>query len=182
MPDYKNGQIYRLWSPHTDKFYIGSTCTMLAKRLYEHKSHYKSFLKGNQYKTAAELFKLGIDDVKIELMELYPCSSKTELCRREGILQRQHKDTIVNFIVAGRTPNDYYLEHKDVLCQKSKERRDNDPDYNKKGKERRDNDPDYNKKCRERRANDPDYNKKRRERSAAKKALLASQEGLISAT
>jgi hypothetical protein len=32
MPDYKNGKIYKLWSPEGDDIYIGSTVNSLAKR------------------------------------------------------------------------------------------------------------------------------------------------------
>ena len=140
MPDYKKGQIYRLWSPHTDKFYIGSTCSPIAKRLYEHRNDYNRFLKGCQYKTSIELFKLGFDDVKIELIENYPCNSKTELERREGQLIREHKVNLVNFLIPTRTKKEHYDDNRDELCKKARE-------------------------CR-----------------AAKKALLAAQEVLVSTT
>ena len=116
MPDYKQGQIYRLWSPHTDKFYIGSTCNMLAKRFYEHHNGYKKYVNSEtNYTTSYELFELGIDDVKIELMELYPCNSRSELNRREGELIRQHKDNIVNRGIAGRTRQEYEKDNKEKI-------------------------------------------------------------------
>ena len=40
--DYKNGKIYTIRSFQTDKYYIGSTCTMLSKRFSNHKSNYKT--------------------------------------------------------------------------------------------------------------------------------------------
>jgi len=121
MPDYKNGQIYRLWSPHTDKIYIGSTCNMLAKRFHEHFNGYKKFLKGTtNYTSSYKLFELGMDDVKIELIELCPCYSRAELNRREGELIRLHKDNIVNLHNAGLTRQEYEHENKEKIYNKFK--------------------------------------------------------------
>jgi hypothetical protein len=163
MPDYKNGQIYRLWSPHTDKFYIGSTCNMLAKRLWLHKNDYSGYLNETRcYVSSFELFKLGIDDVKIELMELYPCNSKAELCRREGILQREHKDTIVNFMIAGRTAKEWNEDNKQIMKEKRKI-------YDKQKLEAN---PDliHEKQNEYRRKNADKINERQRKRYAAKKA------------
>ena len=121
MPDYKNGQIYRLWSPHTDKFYIGSTCNMLAKRFHEHFHGYKKFLKSNtNYTSSYKLFELGMNDVEIELIELCPCNSRAELNRREGELIRLHKDNIVNLFDAGRTRQEYEDANRDYIYNKFK--------------------------------------------------------------
>ena len=43
---YHNAKLYTIRSHQTDKFYIGSTCSPLHKRLYEHKSHFKRFQAG----------------------------------------------------------------------------------------------------------------------------------------
>ncbi len=127
MPDYKKGQIYRLWSPHTDKFYIGSTCSPLAKRLYEHKKNYNLFLKYKSvYYSSFELFHLG--EVKIELIEDFACNNKKELERREGQLIREHKDNIINLNIAGRTLKEYRDDNKDILSEKNKEWRDSNKD------------------------------------------------------
>jgi hypothetical protein len=123
MPDYKNGQIYRLWTPHTDKYYIGSTCTMLAKRLWTHKADFKCYLnKKRENLTSYKLFEFGIDDVKIELMELFPCNSKKELEKREGELQREHKIYIVNSHIAGQTRKEYYQDNKNKISERHKNR------------------------------------------------------------
>jgi hypothetical protein len=43
MNKYENGKIYTIRSPHTDKYYIGSTIASLKKHFYQHKSGlYKS--------------------------------------------------------------------------------------------------------------------------------------------
>jgi hypothetical protein len=186
MPDYKNGQIYRLWSPHADKFYIGSTCNMLAKRLYEHKTDFKCYLnKKRGYVTSYELFKFGIDDVKIELMELFPCNSKAELCRREGILQREHKDTILNFIIAGRTDKEYHSDNRDNRIKKSNEYYYiNHDELLNKSKEyyHINHDERLNKSKEYYKQNKDIIIEKQRQRRATKKTLLATQEVLISTT
>lgn len=92
MPNYQNAKIYKLISDHTDKIYIGSTCKRyLSNRLANHKSDYrcKPFVC-----KSAELLKLG--DVKIILLENYPCNDKNELNAREQYYIDQNKDICVN--------------------------------------------------------------------------------------
>jgi hypothetical protein len=45
MPDYKNGKIYKLWSPEGDEIYIGSTIQPLYARLSAHKKRVIVVLK-----------------------------------------------------------------------------------------------------------------------------------------
>jgi predicted GIY-YIG superfamily endonuclease len=59
MPDYKNGKIYKLWSPQGDEIYIGSTTQSLAKRKAEHKQMKNS--------CCSKLLFEKYDDVRIEL-------------------------------------------------------------------------------------------------------------------
>ena len=178
MPDYKQGQIYRLWSPHTDKFYIGSTCNMLAKRLCGHKTNYNQYLNGtHNFVSSNELFKLGFDDVKIELIELCPCNSKAELDKREGELIRIHKDNIVNHYISGRTKPEYYQDNRDEILEKKIEyHRVNRDEILEKmkirnTKYRNENRNEFNTKNREYYAkNKNEINKKRREYRATKKS------------
>jgi len=82
MERYKNGKIYTLRSNQTDKFYIGSTCLPLYKRLYKHRNNYNEYLKNNKhYLTSFEIIKLK--DCYIELLEDFPCNNKNELEKRE---------------------------------------------------------------------------------------------------
>jgi hypothetical protein len=107
--DYKNGQIYAIRSYKSDLFYIGSTCTPLAKRLYCHRLDYDGFLNGTRhYVTSYEILKF--DDAFIELLEEFPCENKKQLCKREGQLIRSN-DKCVNKRVEGRTNAEYYLDH-----------------------------------------------------------------------
>jgi hypothetical protein len=107
--DYKNGKIYTIRSHQTDQFYIGSTCSPLSKRLYEHKNSYKCYLNGKSYFiTSFEIVKY--DDVYIELLEEYPCENKMMLRKREGELIRDN--TCVNKYIAGRNQKEYKEQNK----------------------------------------------------------------------
>jgi predicted GIY-YIG superfamily endonuclease len=71
MPDYKNAKIYRLF--HSDgRFYIGSTCSSLALRKSQHKTA-KRYFEGTEW-----------SNVKIILIETFPCKTKEELYKREN--------------------------------------------------------------------------------------------------
>jgi hypothetical protein len=151
MTDYKNGLIYTIRSPHTEKIYIGSTCQRMSKRLYTHRHNYKAYKNGTStYITSYKILELG--DEYIELLEAYPCNSRIELHKREGELIREYKDICVNKIIAGRTRKEYYednIEHAKKYRQDNKEyikqnkatkhmcycgipyRRDNIPRHNK---------------------------------------------------
>jgi hypothetical protein len=132
MNNYKFGKIYRLISPSTDEIYIGSTTKPLYKRLQYHKSDYKKYLNGTcQYVSSFELLKY--DDYKIELICDYPCNSRKELDREEGLYQRKMK--CVNKNIAGRTDKEWWNENKDeVLKQRKKYYDDNKDEILKKQK------------------------------------------------
>ena len=109
---YAGGKIYSIRSPQTDKYYIGSTCLELCKRLYSHRKNYEYNVRNKRtYTTSYEIIKY--EDHYIELIELYPCTTKAELLKREGELQRLHKDDIVNNNIAGRGRAEYKEEHKE---------------------------------------------------------------------
>lgn len=117
--DYQNGKIYTIRSHQTDKYYIGSTCSPLHKRLYDHKADYKQFLKGGKRLSSIEIVKY--DDAYIELLELCPCNSRSELTKREGELIREHKNNIVNIKIDGRTKKEYRQTNKDIIREQKKE-------------------------------------------------------------
>ena len=66
--DYKNGKIYAIRSHQTEQIYIGSTTQPLTKRLSKHKAQNCSSRLILQY-----------EDAYIELIENFPCESKTDL-------------------------------------------------------------------------------------------------------
>lgn len=111
---YQDSKIYKITSPQSDKYYIGSTYLPLKKRLTKHMDSYKCYLN-NKYHYVSSFEILKFEDHIIELIELYPCNSKTELELREGIVQREHAMNIVNYRIAGRTGLDYRrdtVQHK----------------------------------------------------------------------
>jgi len=123
MPDYQKGKIYKIWSPHSDDIYIGSSTQDLAVRMGKHRIDMDC--------TAKNIINLG--EAKIELIELYPCNSKIELNKREGYFIRSLD--CVNRCIAGRTKHEYYEENKEVITAKKKQYRlDNIEQYTKKDK------------------------------------------------
>tara|TARA_R110000868_G_C10847769_1_gene760565 strand:- start:715 stop:1326 length:612 start_codon:yes stop_codon:yes gene_type:complete len=103
--DYSQGKIYKIITPHCDKYYIGSTITSLSERFSKHKYEEPT--------TAKQLIQLG--DCSIELIENFPCQSKKELTQREGELQRKFKNEIVNCKIEGRTKKEYYEDNKETI-------------------------------------------------------------------
>lgn len=111
------GKIYSLRSYQTENIYIGSTTQKLCKRLQNHKNDYKIYLLDKKpYISSFEIVKY--DDAYIELIENVICNDKNELRKKEGEYIR--KIDCVNKVIAGRTKNEYYEEHKEELIQKQK--------------------------------------------------------------
>ena len=115
MPDYKLGKIYQIWSPNTDRVYIGSTTQPLHKRLHDHKKG----LTGKKYRCSRKVLECG--EACIELIEDYPCAKKSELNRREGQIMRGY-DKRVNKQLAGRTRAEYRDDNREVLAAQKRER------------------------------------------------------------
>jgi hypothetical protein len=109
---YQNGKIYTIRSPHTDKFYIGSTCNPLSKRFWNHKN-------GKENTTSKIIINFG--DAYIELLEKYSCKDRDELNRREGELIRLHKNICVNHVIPYRSDKQYKIDNKELIQQKRKE-------------------------------------------------------------
>jgi hypothetical protein len=109
--NYQNGKIYKIVSNLTDKIYIGSTCSPLYKRHYEHKNNYKRFLNGSfHYITSFEILKFDHSDM--QLVESYPCNSKEELHAREGMHIKQND--CVNKSLPGRTHDEKLEKIKEI--------------------------------------------------------------------
>jgi hypothetical protein len=127
MPDYQQGKIYKLISPHTDKIYIGSTSEQyLSQRLRNHNKNFKSWQKGlHSNTTSFRLFELG--DVEIILLESYPCNSKDELAARERHWIEQNKNLILNINIPSRKAKERYQVNKEkikIRIQNNKEHLD----------------------------------------------------------
>ena len=84
---YKLAKIYKLTDIGGNKAYIGSTVKTLAARLSNYITAYTRYLESKVKNSckAYEIFnEVGVENCKIELIELYPCSSLNELMVREG--------------------------------------------------------------------------------------------------
>ena len=105
---YLQGKIYKLVSMQTDEIYIGCTARKLSQRFSCHKSSYKH----NKNSTMAYKI-LKYDDVKIELIEAYPTTSKYFLELRERYWIE--KINCVNKIIPTRSSKEYRTIHKERL-------------------------------------------------------------------
>jgi hypothetical protein len=117
---YANGKIYTIRSHQTDKYYIGSTCDSLSKRLYEHRKKLKLYNTG-KYNNVSSFDIIQYDDHYIELLELFPCNSKIELTSREGHFIRLHKNDLVNVKIEGRTQKEYNEDNKEAIVEWKKQ-------------------------------------------------------------
>jgi hypothetical protein len=124
--NYQNGKIYTIRSYQTDDVYYGSTTQPLSKRLSRHKANYKQW-QNNKYHYVSSYEVIKYDDCYVELYELYPCNSKTELERREGQIIRENDDA-VNQRIAGRTQKEYCVDNKENKKQYDKQYRMNNLD------------------------------------------------------
>ncbi len=108
---YNNAKIYKISSPHFDKFYIGSTTISLNSRLAIHKNDMKKHEDGKKNFVTSYLV-LKHSDCKIELIETFSCANRKELEKREGYYQILHKHEIVNTCQAGRTKAEYDIMYR----------------------------------------------------------------------
>ena len=120
--DYKNGKIYRLVCEETGKQYIGSTCTSLVKRLYNHKK------KTNKCSSK------HLINPTIFLIQDYPCHRKEQLTARE----RYYIETMecVNKRIPGRTDAEYYQDNREKLQKYYQDNREKFFEINKKYREK----------------------------------------------
>jgi hypothetical protein len=119
--NYQKGKIYKIVSNVTDDVYYGSTTQILSKRLGEHRSKYKLYLKQLYgYTTSFKL--IETENYEIVLVENYPCCSKDELNSRERFYIENNK--CVNKVVPSRTREEREKTIRDEKLQK-KDRNEN---------------------------------------------------------
>ena len=112
---FNESMIYTIRSPHTDKYYIGSTTQILCKRFSDHKRHYKQYLqKTRPFVSSYKILELG--DAYIELLEEIKCENRNQLEKREGDVIREHKANCVNHCIPGRSMKEWV--HDNVEQQK----------------------------------------------------------------
>jgi hypothetical protein len=122
MPDYSQAKIYKIIGGDDDEFYIGSTVEKyLSNRMGGHRKMYKAWKEGKtHFITSFTLFdKYGIENCRIELIEMFPCACVEELRKQEGEYIR--KETCINKRIEGRTKKQYYEEHKEDIGQRQQQ-------------------------------------------------------------
>ena len=111
MPNYQDGKIYMIWCG--DHRYYGSTCDSLCRRLAGHKKKVNTT-------TSKMIFDIyGVENCKIELVELFPCHSKEELNAREGFYIRSNE--CVNKRISGQTGHEYRESNREIIAEKRKQ-------------------------------------------------------------
>ena len=112
---YTNGKIYQITNNLNDMIYIGSTCLPLRKRWYNHK---KDMNNRDMTRPPRRLFQLaeqiGWNEMRIVLIEAYPCNSSDELRRREEFHLKQVPSHLrLNMMQAYTTQAEYDLKHRE---------------------------------------------------------------------
>jgi len=131
--DYKNGKIYVIRNHINDLIYIGSTTQSLSKRFSVHKINSNT----KKYQLYQTMNDFGRENFYIELLELYPCSCKDELHKREGYYIRKFDSfkNGLNGCIAGRTDKEYYQDNKIQIIEQTKkyynDNKDKIKDYDK---------------------------------------------------
>lgn len=124
MPDYSKAKIYKMESP-SGLVYVGSTCKSLSLRKAGHKTDYKRWKKGNRcFITSFKLFDDEIneiddeidDNIKIYLIENFPCENNKQLHVREGYWIK--KTECVNKHIPSRTSNEYWVDNTEKYIKK----------------------------------------------------------------
>ena len=118
---YQNGKIYQITDIAYTKCYIGATTVSLSKRMSNHREMYKRYREGKCPKQmrSTDLFEeFGVQNSKIELIELYPCSCKEELIKREGHFIRT--TPCVNRNIPDRNQKQFRLETKEQKAEYDK--------------------------------------------------------------
>jgi hypothetical protein len=144
MPDYSNGKIYCLWC-YDNYYYVGSTINEIRYRLGKHKQDSKKYLERRVYK---HINTIGWENVKIQVIEDYPCNSRKELLKKENeYIASMRGDThCLNIKLAELTENElkeqqknYRQEHRDKILNYKKNYREENKEkiakYNKKYEE-----------------------------------------------
>lgn len=120
---YETAKIYKLVDIGYTKCYIGSTIEPLSRRMTHHRSSYKNYKAGKyHYCSSFILFdEYGIDCIKIELIEEYPCNNKEQLVKREGEYIRQEQ--CVNKVIPGRSTKEWLVDNAEHVSKRQQQYR-----------------------------------------------------------
>jgi len=125
MVNYKNAKIYKLVNDELNLTYYGSTCDELRKRLYGHKK------KSNK---CCSKIMFGSGEVKIYLVEKFPCNDRIELNQKERYYIENNE--CINKIIPCRTAKEYREDNKEKIKEKDKKWKENNKDYQKEYREK----------------------------------------------
>ena len=129
--------IYRIYSKHTTKSYVGATTQPLSNRISCHRSHYRRWLKGihKKYCSSYEILKLGLDDIEYECLETtddskrecywisqYDCVNIMTLNFSDRIKEYQKQYRIDNRDKINAQNKQYKIDNRDELNAKKKEK------------------------------------------------------------
>ena len=78
MSRYATIKIYTVLNTVDDQVYVGSTTQPLCKRMWDHKVQIRNPEKNNR-RLYKHMTNIGVDNVYIELIEPFPCSTREEL-------------------------------------------------------------------------------------------------------
>ena len=130
MPDYQQGKIYTIRCRIDETLiYVGSTTQSLAVRWGGHKRDSIKKKISLIYRTINNDW----DNWFIELYELYPCSCKEELCRKEGEIIRLIGT--LNVKIEGRTQKEWRENHADKKKEYDNNHADKIKEYQKEYRE-----------------------------------------------
>jgi len=88
---YIDGKIYSIRNKNDSTLvYIGSTCQDLHNRFYGHKINANNEkFKGYNMLLYQKMWETDVNEWYIELYEEYPCESKEQLNKKEGLVIRE---------------------------------------------------------------------------------------------
>lgn len=126
MPDYSRSKIYKITNSVNEMKYIGSTTKkQLSSRMADHRDNNK-LAKYDNVKLYNEMKKVGVENFQIQLIELFPCTCKDELNKRElQEVEANDQNVLLNMIspIKPKVPGynkEYYNDHKVKLLQEGK--------------------------------------------------------------
>lgn len=101
---FSRGKIYKLVNSNDNLIYVGSTCCSLPQRYYLHKTMAAAYPERKSYQ---HLNTVGWRNVRIELLQAFPCTSQDELRTREAHWQNElrpalNKNSVIDDCSHGR--------------------------------------------------------------------------------
>lgn len=113
--------VYKLECNITGLVYYGSTRQTLNQRLSEHKSKYKSYLKGTRKSSCSSFEVLKNNNYKTTLLET--CFNVPHMIERETYY-KEHNECVNKKTpcVPGRTQKEWYEDYKEKIAEKVKKK------------------------------------------------------------